>query len=316
LHGKVRRLTPAREPETLLNSLVGIIGAFPEGLPVGIGIAGLVSLDGTVRYGPNIGIRDVPVAAWLRQRLSRPVIVINDGSAATVAEQRVGAARGHLDVVMFTLGTGLGGGVISGGNLLLGRSGYAGEVGHLIVADGGRPCPCGNHGCIEAYASGTAIGSMAAERLGVDGAGSTLHDVRPLDGRAVSDAARRGDAFARTILGEVGGWLGVAAASIVNTLDPEVILVGGGAASSTAEWVLPSARRAMADRVVGTAFRELPAIEVAVALSPPKYAKISPTSATAPSHTASAAHQVLLVCRVDHRRSFRHRISGFSPSIC
>ena len=265
LHDQVRRQTPAKAPAKLMDVLVEVVERFDGDLPVGLGIAGLVTLDGTVRYGPNIGIRDLPLARQLEARVGRAVTVLNDASAAAFAEQRVGAARGCLDVVMFTLGTGVGGGVTRGGDLVLGRSGYAGEAGHMIVAEGGRPCPCGNRGCIEAYASGTAIGALARDRLEDGNEPSLLRDVDHdrLDGRAVSDAAHAGDAVARDILAIAGGWLGTAAASVVNLLDPDIILVGGGAATSTAPWLLPAARQAMRERLVGAEFREAPAIELA-----------------------------------------------------
>lgn len=286
LHGPVRRQTPAHDPARLVDVLVEVVGEVAGGdgdgdlggvgdddrggggddLPVGIGMAGLVSRDGTVRYGPNIGIRDLPLAQRLEQRLGRAVTVLNDASAAAFAEQRVGAARGHLDVVMFTLGTGVGGGVTRGGELVLGRSGYAGETGHIIVAEGGRRCPCGNRGCIEAYASGTAIGAMARDRLEDGDEASLLRELDRdrVDGRAVSDAAHAGDTVSRDLLAAAGRWLGVAAASVVNTLDPDMILVGGGAATTTARWLLPEARGAMRERLVGAAFRQPPPIELAI----------------------------------------------------
>lgn len=265
LHDPVRRETPARSTATLVDVLAEVIGSFPDDLPVGIGIAGLVTRDGVVRYGPNIEVRDLPLAEDLGRRLVREVAVLNDGSAAVLAEQRVGAAQGYADVVMLTLGTGVGGGLTQAGDLVLGRSGYAGEVGHILVEDGGRPCPCGNRGCIEAYASGTAIGALAGERLARENRTSSLHDhVGTLDGRAVSEAAHAGDAVAQDVLATAGRWLGVAAASIVNLLDPEILLLGGGAATSSAPWLLPAAREAMEQRLLGRGFRTPPRMDLAI----------------------------------------------------
>jgi glucokinase len=264
LHDRVRRQTPAQAPARLVEVLAEVVETFDGDLPVGIGMAGLVSLDGTVRYGPNIGIRNLPLARHLEDRIGRAVTVLNDASAAAFAEQRVGAASGYLDVVMFTLGTGVGGGVTRGGDLVLGRSGYAGETGHMIVAEGGRRCPCGNRGCIEAYASGTAIGAMARDRLLDGDEPSSLREHDRVDGRAVSDAAHAGDEVARDVLATAGHWLGTAAASVVNVLDPDIILVGGGAATRTAPWLLPAARHAMRERLLGADFREPPAVELAV----------------------------------------------------
>ncbi|MEX0834963.1 MAG: ROK family protein, partial [Nitriliruptor sp.] len=174
-----------------------------------------------------------------------------------------GAARGRDEVVMFTLGTGVGGGVVSGGQLRQGAHGFGGELGHVIVEEGGRPCPCGNRGCIEAYASGTAIALAARDRLVDPDRPSTLRDATDLTGRAVTEAAQVGDALAQSVLVDVGRWLGVAAASVVNALDPEVILIGGGAAEATAPWVLPAAERALGERVLGRNLRPLPPFELA-----------------------------------------------------
>jgi len=263
-----RAPTPASEPDLLLEVLTDRVSAYgpevPDHLPVGVGIAGLVTPDGTVRYGPNIGVRDLPLGPTLERRLGRPVRVLNDASAAALGEQRAGAGQGHDDVLLFTLGTGVGGGVVVAGQLLVGASGFAGELGHLIVQDGGRRCPCGNHGCIEAYASGTAIGHLAADLLTATEQPSTLRQASTLDGPAVSAAAADGDALARDVLAEVGRWLGVAIASSVNALDPSLVLIGGGAAAAVAPYVLPTAREATAARLLGGAYRTAPPIELAV----------------------------------------------------
>lgn len=257
------RPTPAAEASAVLERLGELIADHP-GLPVGVGIAGLVDPDGTVRYGPNIGIRDLPLAAELSASSGAEVSVANDASVAALAEQRVGAARGLADVVLVTVGTGVGGGVVSNGSLLLGASGFAGEIGHLIVEEGGRRCPCGNRGCIEAYASGTAIGLMARERLVDQGIDTVLRDHEAPSGVDVSAAAADGDRLAVSVLEEAGGWLGVALASLVNVLDPAIVLLGGGAAQSIGPYALPPARRAMAERLVGSAWRQPPPLEVAV----------------------------------------------------
>jgi glucokinase len=268
---RLRRQTPAGDAERLLEDLHGLIddlgadreGGLGSGLPVGIGIAGLVTPAGMVRYGPNIDVHDLDLARLLAERTSQPALVLNDASAAALGEQRVGAARGHRDVVMLTLGTGIGGGVVVGGRLLTGANGFGGELGHLLVDDGGRPCPCGNHGCIEAYASGTAIGRRARQRLADEPVDSLLREVEGITGRDVTLAARDGDELASEVLVEAGEWLGVALAGLVNALDPEVVLLGGGAAAQTATWILPAARDAMAERIIGHAWRSPPPVELA-----------------------------------------------------
>lgn len=261
-----RRNTPAREADQLLPTLRELIDELDpdpdDPLPVGVGIAGTVDLDGTVRYGPNIGVRDLPLAARLAED-GRTVAVVNDASAAALGEQRAGAAIGHDEVLLLTLGTGVGGGIITGGQVLLGATGLAGEVGHLIVAEGGRRCPCGNRGCIEAYASGTAIELAARERLIDPGLVSTLRTAVSLTGREVTAAAVDGDRVAQELLTDVGTWLGVALAGLINVLDPQVVLIGGGAGPATAPWVLPAAEAAVARRVLGAAHRTLPPLRLA-----------------------------------------------------
>ncbi|MFA9445707.1 ROK family protein [Egicoccus sp. AB-alg6-2] len=261
-----RRETPAHDTALLLQTLRASIRQLAAGrtdLPVGIGIAGLVSPDGVIRYGPNIGVRDVAIAEELADTTSAPIAVTNDASAAALGEQRAGAAQGHRDVVMFTLGTGVGGGIVVGDRLLLGANGFAAEIGHLIVAEGGRRCPCGARGCIEAYASGTAIGRVAAERAAAHDGPTVLRDVPMPTGRDVSQAALAGDELAQQVLVEAGTWLGVAAASLVNLLDPEVLLVGGGAALATSRWIVPAATEALQQRMLGNAWRVAPAFELA-----------------------------------------------------
>lgn len=263
---RLRRETPAHDTALLLETLRHAIVDLADGrtdLPVGIGIAGLVSPDGVIHYGPNIGVRDVAIAAELADTTAAPIAVVNDASAAALGEQRIGAARGHRDVVMMTLGTGVGGGIVVGGHLLLGAHGFAAEIGHLIVEDGGRACPCGNRGCIEAYASGTSLGRIAAERVAMHDGDSPLRGVEQPTGRDVSQAALGGDELAIEVLREAGAWLGVAAASLVNVLDPEVLLLGGGAALPTSRWIIPSATQALAERMLGRPWRVPPAFELA-----------------------------------------------------
>jgi glucokinase len=255
--------TPADDETLLVATIREVIEALGADLPVGIGIAGLVSPSGVVRYGPNIGVRDLPLAASLADATSGPVVVINDASAAAFGEQQAGAARGRRDMLLFTLGTGVGGGIVVDGRLLVGSRGFAGELGHIVVAEGGRRCPCGSRGCIEAYASGTAITLLARERLVDPTQATVLRDHPVLTGPLVTQAARQGDAFAADVLREVGHWLGVAIASMANALDPEIVLLGGGAAAATADWVLPEARRAGQSHLVGGRWRSLPPIELA-----------------------------------------------------
>jgi glucokinase len=258
-----RRPTPVGDADGLVAALAELIDEFGPTLPVGLGIAALVEPDGTLRYSPNIGLRDLPLADRLRAEVPNAVRVINDASAAALGEQRAGAARGIDDVVLLTIGTGVGGGLVAAGRLLIGYQGFGAELGHLIVEPDGRRCPCGNRGCLEAYASGTAIGLLAREGLVDHSIGSSLRDATELSGREVSAAAAAGDAFAASVLAEVGRWLGIAVASLTSALDPKMVLIGGGAAQATAPWVLPPVRETVARRIIGAGWRTPPTVQLA-----------------------------------------------------
>lgn len=262
-----RRPTPAEDPTSLVATVAELIDDVRTrhggDVPVGIGIAGLVTADGTVRYGPNIGIRDLPLAARLQERTGASTVIANDASVAALGEQRAGAGRDHQDLALVTLGTGVGGGVVVAGRLLTGSGGFAGELGHVVVAEGGRPCPCGNLGCVEAYASGSAIGALARDRLVDPTTVTSLRELAQVSGPDVTAAARAGDAVAVEVLREAGSWLGVALGTVVNILDPEIILLGGGAAEASSPWMLPVAAESMASHLVGSRFRTAPPVRLA-----------------------------------------------------
>lgn len=262
----LRRRSEVDDADALVGALVAVLEELGEGpgvgLPVGLGMAGLVDREGRLRYGPNVGVRAVPLAALLRDVLGpgRVVRVVNDASAAVVGEHRVGAARGHDDVVLLTLGTGVGGGVVVRGRLLEGAHGFAGELGHLIIHEGGRDAPSGVLGTVEAYTSGTAI-AREAEEATADG----VLGARVLDAPGVLAAATSGERWALDVLERVGVRLGITIASVVSVLDPSIVVVGGGAGDAAAPFVLPAARDAFVRNLMGAAHRPLAPI-VAAAL--------------------------------------------------
>lgn len=259
---RARRTSPVEDPDGLVAAIAELADELGSGLPVGIGIAGIVGAGGVLRYAPNLAVTDLELGAALRTRFGIEPVVLNDATAAVVGEARLGAAQGCRDVVLLTMGTGIGGGLLVGGVVVEGANGFGAELGHIIIVEGGRRCPCGNAGCLEAYASGTAIGAIAAERV-AGGAASSLASIDVIDGKAVSAAAQAGDELARDVLHEVGQWLGVGIASLVNALDPEAVVIGGGAASHTAGWVLPAASAALASRVMGAPPRTPPPVVLA-----------------------------------------------------
>lgn len=256
--GRERRTSPTGDPEALVEAVTELARGLGGQVPVGAGVAGIVDRDGVVRYGPNLDVSNLPLQGRLTDALGVPVTVANDATVALHGELRAGAARGARDVVMVTLGTGVGGAVVVDGGLVDGTTGMAGELGHVIVRDGGRECPCGNRGCLEAYASGSAIGRVAEERLDGSDDPSGLRDVDVVDGKAVTLAALDGDELALDVLREAGYWLGVGLTGIVNILDPELVVVGGGAATMASPIMLPAAFDVLSRRILGAEHRPVP----------------------------------------------------------
>lgn len=215
---------------------------------VGIGAAGFVDAAGCrVMFAPHLSWRDEPLADRLSARLSTPVVVDNDANMALWAEHRFGAAVGHSNVVMVTLGTGIGGAILIGGRPYRGFGGMAGEFGHQQVVPDGRPCECGRTGCWEQYCSGKALARFARE------AG------RDLAGPALTAAAQEHDIVARGAFTSIGRWLGVGVANVVAALDPELVVVGGGV-STAGDLLLEPARLALAESLVGAEHRQIPPI--------------------------------------------------------
>lgn len=202
---------------------------------VGLGAGLPGALDparGIVFMAPNLGWRDVPARDLLAERIRLPVVVENDANCAALGEWWAGAGRGSRLMVALTLGTGIGGGILTDGRVLRGVSGAAGEIGHLSIDYEGRPCSCGSRGCLEAYGSGPAIAARAREALD-GGATSILREraegrLDELTAAMVSEAAVEGDEFSRALMEETGRFLGAGAASLVNVLNPERLVVTGG----------------------------------------------------------------------------------------
>jgi glucokinase len=205
----------------------------------GIGIACAGGIDTgrgvVVHPSPNMpDWVDVPLADILRKKFSTPVLVINDASAAALGEHLYGVGKGVKDLVLFTLGTGIGGGIITDGKLYLGAVGGAGELGHTTVEAAGPRCGCGNIGCLEMLASGRAIERDAISRLR-QGARSSLSDVvngkiEEISAAQVGEAARRGDPLACEVISRAAYYLGIGLVNAVNVFNPEMVVIGGGMA--------------------------------------------------------------------------------------
>ena len=257
----VRSRTPGRvdSPAVVENTLVDVVAklrADHEVDAVGIGAAGFVGLDGVVRFAPHVAWRDEPLAANLERRLGLPVYVDNDANTTALAELRYGAAEGRREVLVLTLGTGIGGAVVMDGAVRRGSQRLAGEFGHMQVVPDGLLCPCGHRGCWEQYASGTAL-----VRAAID-AGAP----QAVTGPEVSDAATSGVSWGEAAFAEVGRWLGTGLAGLVAGLDPEVVVIGGGL-SAAGDLLLDPARAALEERLPGRRHRTVPEV-VAAACGP------------------------------------------------
>lgn len=227
---------------------------------VGLGAPGLVDRTGTLRYGPNIaGVLEVPFAELLSDRLGLPVVVENDATCAAWAEHERGAARGANHSLTVTLGTGIGAGMTVKGEILRGAHGYAGEAGHMVVDPNGPRCPCGRRGCWERYASGSGLGWLAREAA-LAGVASRVVEVAGGDpeavrGEHVTAAAAGGDAQALAVLEKFGWWVALGVANLVNVLDSEIVVIGGGLAEA-GDLLLDPIRAAYGELVMGVNHRE------------------------------------------------------------
>lgn len=208
-------------------------GVLPDAL-AGVGISSPGPLDaanGRIIWAPTLaGFHDIPITALLAERLALPARLENDGIAAALGEWRYGAGRGLENLVYVTVSTGIGGGVIADGRVLRGRLGMAGHVGHMTIAPDGDVCSCGNRGCWEAYASGTAFTRRA--RLRAVAAATCLGvGNNEIDARAVFEAARAGDALALALVTEEADLLGIGIANLLHLYSPEIVILGGGMAN-------------------------------------------------------------------------------------
>jgi glucokinase len=207
----------------------------PDAEILGAGIGSPGPLDtkrGVVILTPNLGWTNMPLRDRLAERIELPATLDNDANCALMGEWWIGAARDTRHAVAFTLGTGIGGGLIVDGRLVHGASDVAGEIGHMTIDTNGRRCGCGNDGCLEAYASGPAIARRAAESVRA-GDGSALlvlanGDPDQITAQTVFDAAAQGDPIALEVVHDTARYLGAGVASVINLLNPEVVVICGG----------------------------------------------------------------------------------------
>lgn len=267
----VSRPTPgsaARLDDALVAS-VAELASRHEVAAVGLAVAGFITRKRRrVRFAPHLAWRDAPVAETLRDRLDLPVVLEHDANAALWAEHRFGAATTGRVVAFLSLGTGIGAALLVGGELFRGAHGTAPELGHLVVVPGGRPCPCGKHGCLERYCSGTALVATATDLLATWPHRTTplrsdlAADPGSLTGRRVTGAARDGDPVARAALADLARWLGQGLAVLSDVYDPDLVVIGGGLGES-APLFLDEAREEYARSVTGAGHRPLARVRTA-----------------------------------------------------
>ncbi len=251
LLARAQRPTPQEDPTAVLIRLLQDVWP-EEGEVHGIGVAAPGPLDpyrGVVLTAPNVPAwKEEPLQAKIEGALGVPARLGNDANLAALGEAHYGAGRGRAHVLYLTLSTGVGGGVVCHGRLLLGAHGLAGELGHITVDPQGPMCPCGQRGHLEALVAGPAL-VRAARRALADHPSSRLHDASPLTGEAIARAAHEGDALAQRILEDAGRYLGQALADLCHIFNPEVVILGGGV-SRSGPWLWEAARRTLADRLM------------------------------------------------------------------
>jgi glucokinase len=224
-------------------------------LGMGVAAAGLVNPGtGVLLYSPNLPrLRDAPLKALLEQEIKAPVWLANDASLAALGEHRFGAGRGFSHLVYITVSTGIGGGVIIDNALFLGSQGFAAEIGHMVIDPDGPRCACGNIGCLEALASGSAIARMASEEMS-KGKVSVItsladNDLSGVTAEVVARAAQSGDPLASEIMERAGTSLGIGVVNLLHLFDPELIIIGGGV-SRAGELILAPVRKVIAERAM------------------------------------------------------------------
>lgn len=259
VHHRVHRIwrgaDRAETLEIIVEAVEEVRAAAPDVEAIGFGIPALVDHErGASVWSNHLPLHDIDFRELMSERLGLAVAVDNDANAALLAEHRAGAARGVDHAVMIALGTGVGGGILIGGRPYRGAHGFAAELGHLVLDIHGEDCPgaCPGRGCLEVLASGSAIG-VAGARLATDEPESTLgRRLRAggqISGGLVTELAHDGDEGARGVLAEIGRRLGAGLAGIVNALDPEVVIIGGGAVAG-GDLLLAPARAELEARVL------------------------------------------------------------------
>ena len=269
---ELRVPSPAQDPDLMVDTVVQLIKeltlkASDVIAGVGVAAAGFIDADQShILYAPNLNWRNEPMRERLQKRVTHPVFIENDANAAGWAEYKFGAGRGSKDMAMLTLGTGVGGAIIADYKLRRGGFGIGGELGHVRVVQDGRLCGCGRKGCVEQYASGTAVLKAAKKLAMSDGPmGQRLKELAgdgELTGKQVSQALIEGDPGATSVVRTAAEYLAQAMGTIVAVLDPQVFVIGGGL-SEAGDLILDPIREALGPNLPAKGFRPEPKIVAA-----------------------------------------------------
>jgi glucokinase len=228
--------------EQLIDAAVAMTSGVETDQVLGVGLSAPGPMDtakGISFSMPMIaGFENIPLRERLERSLQLPVWLENDGIAAALGEWRFGAGVGLSNLVYITVSTGIGGGVVVDNRLLHGRSGLAGEVGHMTIVRNGDLCACGNRGCWEAYASGTAFIKRARQRAASHGHSLFAENSKPVDGKSVFEAAAKGDSLAMELVAEEAEFLGIGIVNLLHLYSPDIVIAGGGM-SANLEVLLP-----------------------------------------------------------------------------
>ncbi|MEW6189082.1 MAG: ROK family protein [Actinomycetota bacterium] len=254
-----RRSTPTESPKILVRNTIELIeeifdvskACMENILGIGLGVAGLMDFQrGVVIFSPNLPLRNLPLREIVHDHFNLPTFLDNDANVAAMGEKFFGAGRGVSNLVCLTIGTGIGGGIIIDDRIYRGAGGSAAEIGHMVIDPKGPPCGCGNRGCLEAFASGTAIARRAREAVDEESMIFKLirGKIDDISAEIVARAAMRGDPLAKGILRDAGEALGVGLSNVINIFNPEMIIIGGGMAEI--ENLLTTARAEISRRAL------------------------------------------------------------------
>lgn len=255
-----RELAPTpKDPAKFADGILTVVGDLLDEVPdvagVGVGVPGLVDHAGVLHYGPNVqGVLGLDIAGELMRRFPVPAVAENDGYLTALTEHRLGAARGHDHAIIVTQGTGIGGGLIVGGQVLRGANGFAGEPGHMLINRFGHRCACGRTGCWESVASGAGLANLARDVIAEGKGGAMLAaaggDPASIRGEHVSAAYSAGDPDAIEVLERFSWWIAQGIGSLIALLDPSIVVLGGGL-SAIAEGFIDGVSRQITETVVG-----------------------------------------------------------------